>query len=52
MNTTKLHICERLEKCLDCGGQLIFLRETRHNEHWICDDCEAVFYWGKELTND
>jgi predicted amidophosphoribosyltransferase len=48
-NKTNLHLYEKPNKCLDCGGKLTFNGQSDFNIHVICERCGARFYYDKEL---
>ena len=48
-NKTNLHLYEKPNKCLDCGGKLAFNGQSDFNIHVVCERCEARFYYDKEL---
>ena len=46
---TDLHLCEKLNKCLDCGGKLAFNGQSDFIIHVICERCDEGFYYDKDL---
>lgn len=40
-NKTNLHLYEKPDKCLDCGGKLAFNGQSDFNIHVICERCGA-----------
>ena len=47
---TNLHLYEKPNECLDCGGKLAFNGQNDFNIRVICERCEAVSIMIKSLV--